>query len=293
MSKDPALLVYTKDFLEGTADMHESEVGVYWRLLCHQHQRGVLPSSHEKLARLAGTSIESFEKYWPSIKDKFTLTENGYINDRCADEVARRSQKGRSSSVRAVFANWVKYQNPTKKQLARAKSLFKTEDFLGIDDDDERKEKIIDFLNSVAIASSKGSHIATGDGTGTENKTENEGALDFSLFSDPIETQAAWAGWIEYKKTQHDFEYKDRKYEQIGINKLADLSVCDSATALAIICQSIDQGWQGLFELKTNLKVVHNGKSKGTDRKQDIANAVSAMLSGGESPGGADHRSIA
>jgi len=42
MSKDPAFLLYSGDFLNGTADMEPEEVGVYIRLLCYQHS---LPTS--------------------------------------------------------------------------------------------------------------------------------------------------------------------------------------------------------------------------------------------------------
>ena len=65
MSKDPALLVYTKDFLEGTADLSAEEFGAYTRLIFHQHQRCYLPTQIKKLARLAGVSLEDFEEISP------------------------------------------------------------------------------------------------------------------------------------------------------------------------------------------------------------------------------------
>ena len=42
MSKDPALLFYTSDFLTGTFTMSNEQVGKYIRLLCLQHQKGTL-----------------------------------------------------------------------------------------------------------------------------------------------------------------------------------------------------------------------------------------------------------
>jgi hypothetical protein len=42
MSKDPAILFYTSDFLTGTFTMTDEQVGKYIRLLCLQHQKGSL-----------------------------------------------------------------------------------------------------------------------------------------------------------------------------------------------------------------------------------------------------------
>jgi len=42
MAKDPAVLFYTSDFLSGTFTMTDEQVGKYMRLLCIQHQKGML-----------------------------------------------------------------------------------------------------------------------------------------------------------------------------------------------------------------------------------------------------------
>lgn len=46
MSKDPAVLFYTSDFLSGTTFFTDEETGQYIRLLCHQHQLGHIPFGH-------------------------------------------------------------------------------------------------------------------------------------------------------------------------------------------------------------------------------------------------------
>ena len=50
MSKDPAFLFYSKDFLTGVADLTMEERGQYITLLCLQHQKGRLS---EKTCRLS------------------------------------------------------------------------------------------------------------------------------------------------------------------------------------------------------------------------------------------------
>lgn len=75
MSKDPAFLLYSKDWLEGTAGLSPGEKGIYIDLLCHQHQKKSLPAEPHKLAKLCGISVEEFWQHWPGIKSKFVLVE--------------------------------------------------------------------------------------------------------------------------------------------------------------------------------------------------------------------------
>jgi uncharacterized protein YdaU (DUF1376 family) len=57
--KSPAFQFYADDFLAGTLDMSQEDVGAYIRLLCHQWSRGSIPVETEKQQRLAGGSISA------------------------------------------------------------------------------------------------------------------------------------------------------------------------------------------------------------------------------------------
>ncbi len=82
MSKDPAVLFYTSDFLVGTAPMTWEEKGVYITLLCYQHQLG--PLSKEQITKIVG--------YFPDkILVKFRLENDKYVNLRMREETKRRS----------------------------------------------------------------------------------------------------------------------------------------------------------------------------------------------------------
>ena len=48
MAKDPAVLLWTKDFLVGTMTMTNEQVGKYIRLLCLQHQNQYLTDGDMK-----------------------------------------------------------------------------------------------------------------------------------------------------------------------------------------------------------------------------------------------------
>lgn len=78
----------------------------------------------------------------------------------------------------------------------------------------------------------------------------------------------AWAMWKNYKKQEFKFTYKSAISEQAALKKLARVSNGDMQTALAIIMQSLENGWQGLFPLKQREKV--NTRAQNTEYKQKL-----------------------
>ena len=79
--KDPAVLLYTQDFLVGTLTMTDEQRGKYILLLCYQHQKqNKLTLNDLKLADGDETILE-----------KFPLHSDGYYyNDRMAMEIENR-----------------------------------------------------------------------------------------------------------------------------------------------------------------------------------------------------------
>lgn len=163
---DPALLVYTNDFLQGTSMLEPEEMGVYVRLIFHQHQMGSLPNDMRELARLSNVDTQDFPAIWKKVSRKFVEREDGTLyNVRCATEIAKRSQSGRKKSCLAVFANWIKGKKGLKtKEKNEIKASFSIEPYLNIDDDESRKNQIINDLEGLlAKAIAKGSHIVNED----------------------------------------------------------------------------------------------------------------------------------
>lgn len=88
MSKDPAVLFYTSDFLSGTMLMNYAEKGQYITLLCLQHQTGHLSKDDIE-------GITSSEK----VKSKFVLADDGkYHNIRMHNESNKRKAYSESRS---------------------------------------------------------------------------------------------------------------------------------------------------------------------------------------------------
>lgn len=82
MGKDPAVLFYTGDFLNGCTDLDFDERGQYITLLCLQHQKGHLS---EKTIRLCVGSVSS------DVLSKFKIDSAGnYFNKRMDEEIEKR-----------------------------------------------------------------------------------------------------------------------------------------------------------------------------------------------------------
>jgi uncharacterized protein YdaU (DUF1376 family) len=98
--KAPAFQLYTDDFLSGTLEMSQEEVGQFIRLLCHQWNRGSIPVETEKQQRLTGGCVSV------EVLAKFRLCEDGLLRNERLEAVRsernlflqQQSEKGRKSA---------------------------------------------------------------------------------------------------------------------------------------------------------------------------------------------------
>ncbi len=67
---------------------------------------------------------------------------------------------------------------------------------------------------------------------------------------DSVSFSKWWAYWKEYKLKEFKFKYASHITEQAALKKLSKLSNGNEGVALAIIEQSMADGWKGFFELK-------------------------------------------
>jgi hypothetical protein len=81
MSKDPAFLFYSSDFISGTLTMTDDEVGKYIRALCLQHQKGRLSEKD---------MIYICKSYDSIVFEKFIKDEDGYYINQKLKEVANK-----------------------------------------------------------------------------------------------------------------------------------------------------------------------------------------------------------
>lgn len=127
--KDPAFLMYSKDWIEGTAEYMPDEKGVYIDLLCHQHQKGSLPNDIKRLAKMVGLSIEDFEKIWEIISCNFIQMDNRLVNRKLNQVMNQRKEKSKVNTITGTFAGLLRLGNFSKKEYKYLKDSFKIDDF--------------------------------------------------------------------------------------------------------------------------------------------------------------------
>lgn len=72
-----------------------------------------------------------------------------------------------------------------------------------------------------------------------------------------------WLEWLEYKKSVRQ-SYKTASAKKKAWNTMLKLSGGDPAIAQQIVDRSITNGWQGLFPLRNNTKIIKNSENATT-----------------------------
>lgn len=132
-SKDPAFLFYSKDWIEGTAELSPAEKGVYIDLLCYQHQKSDLPSDLHRICRLVRLSYDEFLVIWNVISDKFYVDGERMFNIKLSEVMSERSLKGKKNKIIGIFASLLRKSDLSKKEYSEVRSSFKVDDFMQID----------------------------------------------------------------------------------------------------------------------------------------------------------------
>lgn len=172
MGKDPAFLLYSKDWLQGTAGLMPEEKGVYIDLLAHQHQDGDLPNDTKRLARMVGLSQSEFDPIWCNLKGKFTTNEvNRLVNRKLLGIVTERSTKAHTKAIISRFGVLIRsLKGYPANILDKVKSEFKVSDYepLGINEATERLTKWFSERLTSTL----------GDGNGDANTFGSKGKMD-------------------------------------------------------------------------------------------------------------------
>tara|TARA_R100001369_G_scaffold6156_8_gene16728 strand:- start:2327 stop:3025 length:699 start_codon:yes stop_codon:yes gene_type:complete len=144
MSKDPAFLFYSSDFLTGTMFLTNEQIGKFIKLLCVQHQKGRL--REKDMLKICKTYDEDvFEMFK---KDD----ENLFYNERLEVEVNKRkaysesrrnNRKKKTVTPKNTSKTYVKHMedenenenintNKTKKEKLQIIYPFGSEDFINV-----------------------------------------------------------------------------------------------------------------------------------------------------------------
>ncbi len=214
MAKDPAFLFYPGDWNLGTMHFTILEKGAYLELLILQFSVGKFTEAQAKhMLR------DSFCLAWANVKQKFKTDGNFYWNERLIIEQEKRKKFTDSRRINGLQAKTNK-----KSSLKTNKHMLKH-----MEDENENENTIV-------------------------NKDENENKREkikriFMPFGEKF--SETWQEWKLYKLKQHEFKYKSDGTEQAALHSLTSLAN-DEKTCIAIIHQSMANGWKGFFTLKNN-----------------------------------------
>ena len=215
MSKDPAVLLYTSDFLSGCSDLTMLERGQFITLLCLQHQKEVLT---KKLIELTcGSNISE------DVMSRFTKDKNGnYFNKRMDFERKKRKAHSDKQSLKAK-ARWDKVkENKLTKQPVEDATAHAVVMPLENENENENENRIKSKSKKVEIV------FPYND-------------KDFIH---------SWGIWKQYLKESRN-PIKSKIQEQAALKRLNNMSE-SSIDAIEIIEYTIAQGYKGLFKEKKN-----------------------------------------
>lgn len=137
MKKDPAFLFYSKDWIQGTAQLMPEEKGVYIDLLAHQHQDKDLPNDTKRLARIVGMSDKDFNRIWNTLKQKFIVVDNNrLVNRKLTNLVGERKERSKQNTIIGTLAAIVRLCEEPYDVKYAAKKGFNYKEFIEIHEDD-------------------------------------------------------------------------------------------------------------------------------------------------------------
>lgn len=266
--KDPAFLFYSKDWIEGTAEMMPEEKGIYIDLLCHQHQHGSIPSDTKRLCKIVRMSESDLIPLWDVVKAKWIANgdQNGerLVNTKLKGVMTDRADKGHKNKIIGVFASLLRKHDLTKVEYSKVRSLFKVDDFIPFPTE-VATERLTEWFTNWFDQRSKS--IVNGNAIEDVNTGTNTEIQSTGIAPEKTELQKAFDAYLEMRKKIKK-PATDRAIELVKkkVNRLAPGNV---QLAIDILNQSILNGWQDVYELKTEGTFIKgkNGKD-GSESEQ-------------------------
>lgn len=258
MSKDPAVLFYTSDFMIGVVGLTMQERGQYISLLCTQHQQGHL--SEKTICLLLG--IVSVSEI-PDVMEKFKVDESGkYYNERMELEAEKRHNFVESRKENAKLGGRPK-KNESKHINNHTKNHMDTH--MGNVNED-KDDSILDSSNMELRENNEDSNVDIPILTKTEkelrdeqkkNRKKNADSAsekkkdeikDFIPFVDEYEFSGdlrdAVINWLEYKNDRKEY-YTDRGIRTMLKQAKRKAKEFGEDAIISAFETAIERGWMG------------------------------------------------
>lgn len=243
MSSDPAFLMYSKDWLSGTAEYMPDEKGVYIDLLCYQHQNNGLPKDTERLAKMVGLSHESFLKIWQVISKHFIESDNRMVNQKLQKVMNNRAEKSHINTITGTFAGILRLGNYSSRQYKYLRDNFKVSNFINYPKE-EITERLTEWIDTCLKS------IGNGNEDVNNYKKVLEKVLSENSIILPEGFEPLILEWLQYKSE------KGQSYKPTGLKNLLltfiEESGSDKEEAKKMLKYSMSKNYTGLFKDKSN-----------------------------------------
>lgn len=259
MSKDPAALVYIAQWISATNGMKAEYRAWYFDLLLHQFDNGSVPTDLDEMAGICRVRPSEFERFNQFVNQvvnqKFNQNDNHRLeNDFAKDVIQKRKSykkgKDRSSAMGVVVRYAIDLGVEKKAINLLKKHLYDldTEQIVEL----KNKEKLKELVNQ--MVDQKVNLLIDKD---KDVDISNIKVIDEEIIKPGIKTKfistefrSQWDLYKIFRKKNDRFVFLNVDSENRKLKELENLSNGNEKTAIAIIQQSIDNGWKGLFELK-------------------------------------------
>lgn len=267
--KDPAALLYIDKWITATTEMRANARAYYMDLILFQFDKGSLPNDIEELANICRVRISEFnmfkQVFEQVLKHKFVINDEGRLINEFANEIITKRQKFIEKRSNAGKLSYVlKYFRANFKITKKLEKFIK--DNIDLDFDIKNEQVLKQVFKQISEL------YINEDEDEDENKNEDRKIIF------PYETEnfkKYWQIYKEYRKKEHGFKYKGITSEQAALKKISEISNSEDE-AVAIIMQTIENGWKGLFELKDK----RNGKGNDQAELESIFAKVDQMYEG-------------
>lgn len=195
---------------------------------------------------------------WFKILESLASTDNHFINLNDSTNIMFLSAKCKIDETKLFdILNDLSRLGEINMQLWEQKVIYSDKFIESIQDAYSRRnnkcmtfEGLCEHLSSLCITLTPLKAKKTNSNTQSKVKKIKVNEIDYKDFGNNFEIH--WQTWIGYKQNQFAFRYKETSTEQIAFNDLVNKSNNNPMAAIAIINNSISNGWKSLIALKEN-----------------------------------------
>jgi uncharacterized protein YdaU (DUF1376 family) len=259
------------DYAAATGHLSLVEDAVYSRMLRRYYlQEGPLPSDSRQIARLVGARAQDeLDAVEAVLAEFFDLLDDGWHQKRADEDIAvfRTKQLAKSDERDAEAERKRRYRERRADLFAQLRDLGIVPSF------DTTTDELVRIL-------SRGTALGQdADGTATQSPVtshqspvdqKQKGGKPPALTLPDWLPESTWADWHAFRNQRKGWTHKARELSLSTLTKLRTRG----HDPTAVIEQSIERGWTGLFELKSETSHANNTTGRKLSAVEQVEQAI-------------------